>query len=68
MGYRIASFNLKKFGDSARIEGRRSLDIIYEIIKKEKFDVVAFQEIFSMGTHIYVLHIFAVLKPTKRIE
>ena len=45
MGYIIGSFNLKNFSDNT-LE-KRDLSKIAEIITKEKFDVVALQEIFS---------------------
>lgn len=47
MSYVIGSFNLRDFGDGA-IQSR-DLVKIAEIIKNEKFDVVALQEIFNEG-------------------
>lgn len=45
MRYRIASFNMKKFGFTSQ----KDFDKIAEIITEEQFDVVALQEIFSEG-------------------
>lgn len=51
MGYRIGSFNLHNLGFSAidKKENKRNLRKIAEIIREEKFDVVALQEILSEG-------------------
>lgn len=49
MGYKIASFNLHVFGEKARVGNGERLINIANIIIKEKFDIVAFQEIFSEG-------------------
>lgn len=50
MGYKIGSFNLRNLGLSAMgNKNERDLKKIAEIIKKEKFDVVALQEVLSEG-------------------
>lgn len=50
MGYRIGSFNLRNLGLTALGQkSERSLKMIAEIIKREKFDVVALQEVLSEG-------------------
>lgn len=50
MGYRIGSFNLRNLGLSAMgSKNERDLKKIAEIIKTEKFDVVALQEVLSEG-------------------
>ena len=51
MGLRIASFNIQKFSKNSVYsanggETRKDLDKIADIIRKEKFDIVAIQEIF----------------------
>lgn len=51
MEYRIASFNLKKFGLNAW--KTRDLAKLAEIIVSENLDVVALQEIFSEGKGIF---------------
>ena len=50
VGYRIGSFNLKNLGFGA-LSNKNSRDIkkIAEIIRKERFDVVALQEILTEG-------------------
>ena len=48
MGYKIGSFNLRNIGLTALgKENERDLALIANIIKKERFDVVALQEILS---------------------
>ncbi len=50
MGYKIGSFNLKNIGLAALgNKSNRDLKKIAEIIRKEKFDVVALQEVLSEG-------------------
>ena len=50
MGYKIGSFNLKNIGLRALgNESERDLKKIAEIIREEKFDVVALQEVLSEG-------------------
>ena len=50
MGYKIGSFNLKNIGLTALgNKNERDLKKIAEIIKREKFDVVALQEVLSEG-------------------
>lgn len=50
MGYKIGSFNLRNLGVVALGNGNeRDLKKIAQIIRKEKFDVVALQEILSEG-------------------
>ncbi len=50
MGYRIGSFNLRNLGLSALGKNsERDLRKIAQIIKEEKFDVVALQEVLSEG-------------------
>lgn len=50
MGYKIGSFNLRNIGLTALgSKNQRDLKKIAEIIHKEKFDVVALQEILSEG-------------------
>lgn len=50
MGYRIGSFNLRNIGTTALGDSsERDLGKIAEIILKEKFDVVALQEVLSEG-------------------
>lgn len=50
MGYKIGSFNLKNIGLAALgSKSDRDLKKIAEIIRKEKFDVVALQEVLSEG-------------------
>jgi len=50
MSYKIGSFNLRNLGLSAMgNKNARDLKKIAEIIKKEKFDVVALQEVLSEG-------------------
>ena len=50
MGYKIGSFNLRNIGLTALgNKSERDLKKIAEIIRKEKFDVVALQEILSEG-------------------
>ena len=46
--YKFGSFNLRNFGKTAI--GKRDFEKIAEIIRKEKFDVVALQEILSEGS------------------
>ena len=48
MEYRIASFNMRRFGFGAK----KDLDKISEIISEEDFDIVALQEIWSEGKGI----------------
>lgn len=50
MGYKIASFNMKNFGNTAG--NTRDLNKIAEIIIGESFDIVALQEILSEGKGI----------------
>lgn len=50
MGYRIGSFNMRNLGLAAMgNNNERDLKKIAEIIRKEKFDVVALQEVLSEG-------------------
>lgn len=50
MGYKIGSFNLRNLGLTALgNKNERDLKKIAQIIKKEKFDVVALQEVLSEG-------------------
>ncbi len=50
MSYRIGSFNLRNLGLSALGEqNERDLGLIARIIREEKFDVVALQEVLSEG-------------------
>lgn len=48
MGYKIGSFNMKNFSFTAD----KNIEKIAEIIKKERFDIVALQEILSEGKGI----------------
>ena len=48
MSYRIASFNLHNMGESSlSTNNPRDIKTIARIIKEEKFDVVALQEVLS---------------------
>ena len=47
MSYKIASFNMRNFGNTAG--STRDLNKIAEIILDEEFDIVALQEILSEG-------------------
>lgn len=50
MSYRIASFNLHNMGESSlSTNNPRDIKTIARIIKEEKFDVVALQEVLSEG-------------------
>lgn len=50
MGYKIGSFNLRNLGLAALgNKNERNLNKIAQIIKEEKFDVVALQEVLSEG-------------------
>ncbi|SEG39751.1 Endonuclease/Exonuclease/phosphatase family protein [Eubacterium ruminantium] len=49
MGYKIGSFNLKNIGATALGKSTKNLELIANIILKEKFDVVALQEVLSEG-------------------
>ena len=50
MGYKIGSFNLRNLGLAAMgSSNERDLKLIARIIRKEKFDVVALQEVLSEG-------------------
>lgn len=50
MGYKIGSFNVRNLGmTSLGKNNARDLQKIAEIIGKEKFDVVALQEVLSEG-------------------
>ncbi len=50
MGYKIGSFNLRNLGLAAMGDSNeRDLKLIARIISKEKFDVVALQEVLSEG-------------------
>lgn len=50
MGYKIGSFNLRNIGLTALSnKNERDLKKIAEIIRREKFDVVALQEVLSEG-------------------
>lgn len=51
MGYRIASFNIRKFSrqsvfSSSNVESKKDLETIARIIVENNFDIVAIQEIF----------------------
>lgn len=51
MGYKIGSFNLRNIGKTALgNKNERNLSKIAEIIKEEKFDIVALQEVLSEGS------------------
>lgn len=53
MSYKIGSFNLRNFGKTAFSKSSsRDLRLIAKIIKEEKFDIVALQEILSEGAAI----------------
>ena len=50
MGYKIGSFNLRNIGKTALgKKNDRDLQLIAQIIKREGFDVVAFQEVLREG-------------------
>ena len=50
MSYKIGSFNMRNIGTTALGDNNeRNLQLIAEIIKEEKFDVVALQEVLSEG-------------------
>ncbi|MBO5868081.1 MAG: hypothetical protein J6Q54_04125, partial [Oscillospiraceae bacterium] len=51
MPYRIGSFNCLNFGSGKLVKGRK----IAEIIKKERFDIVALQEVKNAYALSYLL-------------
>lgn len=55
MGYKIGSFNVRNLGmTSLGKNNARDLQKIAEIIGKEKFDVVALQEVLSEGKAFFL--------------
>lgn len=53
MGYKVASFNMKNFGNNVSI--KRDLNKIADIIQSEQFDIVAMQEILAEGKGVKAL-------------
>ena len=53
MGYKIASFNMRNFGNNVSI--KRDLNKIADIIQSEQFDIVAMQEILAEGKGVKLL-------------
>jgi len=47
MGYIIGSFNIQKLGEAAVKQLRRDFSLIAKVIKEERMDIVALQEIFG---------------------
>ena len=47
MGYTIGSFNIQKLGEAAVLQLRRDFALIARVIRDERMDIVALQEIFG---------------------
>ena len=55
MGYIIGSFNIQKLGEAAVKQLRRDFSLIAKVIREERMDIVALQEIFGDPVRHYVV-------------